>query len=70
MVVGEAVNFDGGIEWLRDSGVEVIEMNSVECMQLLAEYIAAHPEIWHEDIGEEEGERVNLDVDIENPKIV
>ncbi len=54
VIVGEAVNFSGGLEWLRENGVTVIELNSAECTQLLAAYIAAHPEIWNEDIGEEE----------------
>jgi cytosine deaminase len=52
VVVGEAVNFAGGVEWLREHGVEVVDLNSAECVTLLADYIAAHPEIWHEDIGE------------------
>ena len=53
VVVGEAVNFDGGIEWLRENGVEVIDLNSAECIQLLADFIAAQPTVWNEDIGEE-----------------
>ncbi|HEX4950819.1 MAG TPA: nucleoside deaminase [Blastocatellia bacterium] len=53
VVVGEAVNFVGGIEWLRQHGVEVIDLNSDECVKLLADYIAAHPDVWNEDIGEE-----------------
>jgi cytosine deaminase len=53
VVVGESVNFQGGIDWLRELGVTVIDLQSPECIQLLADYIAAHPEIWHEDIGEE-----------------
>lgn len=53
VVVGEAVNFTGGVEWLRENGVEVIDLNSPECIQMLSDYIAAHPEIWNEDIGEE-----------------
>jgi cytosine deaminase len=53
VVVGESVNFDGGVEWLREHGVEVIDLNSAECIQLLADYIAAHPDVWNEDIGEE-----------------
>jgi cytosine deaminase len=53
VVVGESVNFSGGVEWLRENGVEVIDLNSAECIQMLADYIAAHPEIWNEDIGEE-----------------
>lgn len=53
VVVGEAVNFSGGIEWLKENGVEVIDLHSRECIDMLTGYIAAHPEIWHEDIGEE-----------------
>lgn len=53
VVVGESVNFAGGVEWLREHGVEVLDLNSAECVQLLAEYITAHPDIWNEDIGEE-----------------
>jgi cytosine deaminase len=53
VVVGEAVNFPGGIDWLRENGVTVIDLNSEACITLLADYIAAHPEVWHEDIGEE-----------------
>lgn len=53
VVVGESVNFAGGVDWLRENGVEVIDLNSAECVQLLAAYIAVHPDIWNEDIGEE-----------------
>jgi cytosine/creatinine deaminase len=52
LVVGESRNFQGGMEWLRGLGVEVIDLDSQECVTLLAEYIAAHPEVWNEDIGE------------------
>lgn len=53
VVVGESVNFSGGIDWLRENVVEVIDLASQECVALLAAYIAAHPEVWNEDIGEE-----------------
>jgi cytosine deaminase len=53
LVVGESRNFAGGLDWLRENGVEVIDLDSAECRGLLAGYIAAHPEVWHEDIGEE-----------------
>jgi cytosine deaminase len=53
VVVGESVNFQGGVEWLRESGVEVIDLNSPECVRMLADFIAANPEVWNEDIGEE-----------------
>lgn len=52
VVVGESVNFAGGIEWLREHGVRVIDLHSQECIEMLGEYIAAHPEVWNEDIGE------------------
>src|SRR5437867_1416119 len=50
VVVGESVNFQGGIEWLREHGCEVIDLESKECMELLSGYIAAHPDIWNEDL--------------------
>ena len=53
VVVGESVNFEGGVEWLREHGVRVIDLNSPECVRMLADYIAANPEVWNEDIGEE-----------------
>jgi cytosine/creatinine deaminase len=53
VVVGEAVNFQGGVEWLRENGVNVIDLHSTECIDMLAAYIAANPAIWHEDIGED-----------------
>lgn len=52
VIIGESVNFQGGIEWLRENGVEVIDMESAECRKMLADYIATNPEIWNEDIGE------------------
>lgn len=53
VVVGESRNFQGGLDWLRSLGVEVIDLDSEECASLLADYIRTHPEIWNEDIGEE-----------------
>ena len=53
VIVGETLNFQGGVDWLRESGVTVIDLASAECIKLLADYIAANPEIWNEDIGEE-----------------
>ncbi len=53
VVVGESVNFVGGIEWLRESGIEVIDLNSAECIEMLKNYADANPAIWNEDIGEE-----------------
>lgn len=53
VVVGESRTFSGGVGWLRAGGVEVADLDSRECRELLENYIAAHPEVWNEDIGEE-----------------
>ncbi|MHB8790941.1 MAG: nucleoside deaminase [Desulfobulbaceae bacterium] len=53
VIVGESRTFRGGIDWLRERGVEVIDLESEECERLLTEFITAHPAVWHEDIGEE-----------------
>jgi len=53
VVVGESRTFAGGLDWLRENGVEVIDLDDSECRELLEAYIAAHPEVWNEDIGEE-----------------
>jgi cytosine deaminase len=52
VVVGEAVNFTGGVAWLRENGVRVVDLHSPECVALLGEYIRANPAVWNEDIGE------------------
>ena len=53
VVVGESVNFAGGLDWLREHGVLVIDMASQECITMMATYIVTNPAIWNEDIGEE-----------------
>ena len=53
VVVGESVNFGGGVAWLRENGIKVIDLQSAECIAMLGEYIRANPDVWNEDIGEE-----------------
>jgi len=53
VVVGESQNFRGGIEWLQQNGIKVVNLASKECMDMLAKFIADNPALWHEDIGEE-----------------
>jgi cytosine deaminase len=53
LVVGDSRNFQGGIEWLRSLGIRVVDLDSAECVALMADYIRDHPDIWKEDIGEE-----------------
>jgi cytosine/creatinine deaminase len=51
VIVGESRTFQGGIEWLRSLGIEVVDLDSQECVDLLDTFITARPEIWNEDIG-------------------
>ena len=53
VVVGESVNFQGGVVWLRENGVKVIDLGSEECIRLLGKYVQENPAVWNEDIGEE-----------------
>ena len=51
VVLGENETFMGAEELLRSHGVEVINLNSQECKDLMATFIAQKPEVWNEDIG-------------------
>jgi len=53
VVVGESVNFAGGLDWLREHGVQVVDLRDEACIQLLVDFISLKPEVWNEDIGEE-----------------
>jgi cytosine/creatinine deaminase len=51
VVIGENRTFLGGEDYLRRRGVEVVNLDSDECVALMRDFIAAHPEEWNEDIG-------------------
>ena len=52
VVVGESENFAGHLDWLREAGVNVIEMHDKDCTALMRLFIEQKPHIWFEDIGE------------------
>jgi cytosine/creatinine deaminase len=52
VVIGENSTFYGGEDHLRSRGVEVVVLDDAECRAMMAEFIAANPELWNEDIGE------------------
>ena len=54
VVIGENVTFMGAEDHLRSRGVEVVVADDEECKALMREFIAANPELWNEDIGEED----------------
>jgi creatinine deaminase len=53
VVIGENRTFLGGEDYLRSRGVEVVVLDNAECVTMMSEFIAANPELWYEDIGEE-----------------
>lgn len=52
VVIGENTTFHGPEHLLTEAGVEVVNLDSAECRSLMARFIAEHPDIWNEDIGE------------------
>jgi cytosine deaminase len=52
VVVGENRTFRGPEEHLRSRGVQLEILQDGECIEMMREFIAAHPALWNEDIGE------------------
>lgn len=53
VVIGEAENFPGNSDFLRENGVEVILADDPDCIALMRRFIAEKPELWNEDIAED-----------------
>jgi cytosine deaminase len=53
VVIGENSTFLGGEDLLRARGVDVVVADDADCVALMREFIELHPQLWHEDIGEE-----------------
>ena len=52
VVIGDSVNFQGGAQWLRDNGFNVIDLADPRCIAMMRDFIRDHPDLWNEDIGE------------------
>ncbi len=53
VVIGENRTFQGPEEYVRSRGVELEIVDDPQCIELMRQFIAARPELWNEDIGEE-----------------
>jgi cytosine deaminase len=51
VVAGESVNFPGTRAFLESQGVEVVDLADPECIEIMRDFIARHPELWFGDIG-------------------
>jgi len=56
VVIGENATFLGAEDLLRLHGVEVVNLDSTECVEMMSSFIAEHPTLWNEDIGETNAE--------------
>ena len=52
VIAGESKTFPGAKEFMESHGVEVIDINSEECVQMMKDFIEKNPKLWNEDIGE------------------
>ncbi len=58
VIIGEDVTFPGGDakwgrsrEFLEANGIEVVDLNDAECIEMMTAFIREHPDLWNEDIG-------------------
>ncbi len=52
VIVGDSVNAQGSVQWLRDKGIDIVDLHSQECIDLIAEFQRIRPDLWKECIGE------------------
>ncbi len=52
VIVGESRTFDGARAFMESHGVEVVDLDLDECVDMMNEFIEENPELWNEDIGE------------------
>jgi len=52
VIIGENKTFLGEEELLKSRGVKIEVLQNLECIDLMAEFIFSHPDLWNEDIGE------------------
>jgi creatinine deaminase len=52
VIVGDSVNAQGGMHWMREQGIDILDLHSQECIDLIAEFQRIRPDLWKECIGE------------------
>lgn len=51
VVIGEATTFRGGQDWLARHGVQIVQLDDPESIELMRAFVIDHPQLWSEDIG-------------------
>jgi cytosine/creatinine deaminase len=52
VIVGDSVNAQGGVAWLRQQGLDILDLASPECIRIMGDFKRAHPDLWNECVGE------------------
>lgn len=52
VIVGENITFEGAWRFMEEHGVQVMNLQLPECIEMMQAFIEGHPELWWEDIGE------------------
>jgi creatinine deaminase len=52
VIVGESRTFAGASNFMRSHGVEVVDLDLSECVEMMRRFITEKPELWQEDIGQ------------------
>jgi cytosine/creatinine deaminase len=56
VVAGESRTFPGAKAFMESHGVEVVDLDLPECVEMMERFIRENPDLWNEDIGELDGE--------------
>ncbi len=51
VIVGESRTFPGAADFMKSHGVEVVDLDLQECVDLMSNFIRDNPALWNEDIG-------------------
>jgi len=52
VIVGDSVNAQGGVAWLKEKGFEIVDLASRECIEMMGEFQKKHPKLWDECVGD------------------
>ena len=52
VIVGDRVNAQGGMHWLKEQRIDIVDLHSQECIDLIATFQRMRPDLWKECIGE------------------
>jgi cytosine deaminase len=52
VIVGDSVNAQGGVAWLREQGLDILDLAAPDCIEIMGDFKRAHPDLWNECVGE------------------